>query len=95
MPEELNRLATDVLCDVLWTPSPDADRNLLAEGIPASRISRVGNIMLDSFEMSRPAIEAAAMPDELGLARGAYAVVTLHRPSNVDDQAQLAGSPTR
>ena len=45
--------------------------------------------MLDSFEMSRPAIEAAAMPDELGLARGAHAVVTLHRPSNVDDEAQL------
>ncbi|MEA3014110.1 MAG: hypothetical protein QOD42_2655 [Sphingomonadales bacterium] len=89
MPEELNRLATDVLCDVLWTPSPDADRNLIAEGIPESRISRVGNIMLDSFEMSRPAIEAAAMPDALGLARGAYAVVTLHRPSNVDEEAQL------
>ena len=52
MPEELNRLATDVLCDVLWTPSPDADRNLLAEGIPAERFTRVGNIMLDSFEMS-------------------------------------------
>lgn len=89
MPEELNRLATDTLCDVLWTPSPDADRNLAAEGIPPARISRVGNIMLDSFEMSRPAIEAAAMPGELGLARGAYAVVTLHRPSNVDDEAQL------
>jgi UDP-N-acetylglucosamine 2-epimerase (non-hydrolysing) len=89
MPEELNRLATDVLCDVLWTPSPDADRNLVAEGIPPSRISRVGNIMLDSFEMSRAGIEAAAMPDELGLARGAYAIVTLHRPSNVDDEAQL------
>jgi UDP-N-acetylglucosamine 2-epimerase (non-hydrolysing) len=90
MPEELNRLATDVLCDVLWTPSPDADRNLVAEGIPAERISRVGNIMLDSFEMSRPAIEAAAMPAKLGLTRGGYAVVTLHRPSNVDDPAQLA-----
>ena len=89
MPEELNRLATDVLCDVLWTPSPDADRNLLAEGIPAERISRVGNIMLDSFEMSRPAIDAARLPDELGLERGRYCVVTLHRPSNVDDPAQL------
>jgi UDP-N-acetylglucosamine 2-epimerase (non-hydrolysing) len=89
MPEELNRLATDVLCDVLWTPSPDADRNLIAEGIPPSRISRVGNIMLDSFEMSRPAIEAAATPGALGLAPGAYGVVTLHRPSNVDDEAQL------
>ncbi|HTU10126.1 MAG TPA: UDP-N-acetylglucosamine 2-epimerase (non-hydrolyzing) [Allosphingosinicella sp.] len=90
MPEELNRLATDVLCDVLWTPSPDADRNLEAEGIPADRVTRVGNIMLDSFEMSRPAIEAAATPAALGLARGGYAVVTLHRPSNVDEPAQLA-----
>lgn len=89
MPEELNRLATDALCDVLWTPSPDADRNLIAEGIPPSRISRVGNIMLDSFEMSRPAIEAAAMAGALGLAPGGYGVVTLHRPSNVDDEAQL------
>ena len=90
MPEELNRVATDVLCDVLWTPSPDADRNLLAEGIPAGRITRVGNIMLDSFELSRPAIEAAAMPAAFDLARGGYAMVTLHRPSNVDDPAQLA-----
>lgn len=89
MPEELNRLATDVLCDVLWTPSPDANRNLLGEGIPAERISRVGNIMLDSFELSRAKIEAAAMPDELGLEPGHYAVVTLHRPSNVDDPEQL------
>ena len=56
MPEELNRLATDAVSDVLWTPSPDADRNLLAEGMPAERITRVGNIMLDSFERSRPAI---------------------------------------
>ena len=50
MPEEINRLATDAVCDVLWTPSPDADANLIAEGIPAARIARVGNIMLDSFE---------------------------------------------
>ena len=85
MPEELNRLATDVLCDVLWTPSPDADHNLLAEGIPATRITRVGNIMLDSFERSRPAIEAAKEADAMGLARGGYGVVTLHRPSNVDE----------
>jgi UDP-N-acetylglucosamine 2-epimerase (non-hydrolysing) len=90
MPEELNRLATDVLCDVLWTPSPDADENLRAEGIPAERVTRVGNIMLDSFEMSRPAIEAAALPAALGLTPGRYAVVTLHRPSNVDAPAQLA-----
>ena len=89
MPEEINRLVTDVVADVLWTPSPDADENLAAEGIPAERITRVGNIMLDSFELVRPAIEAAAVPVELGLERGRYGVVTLHRPSNVDEPAQL------
>ncbi|HEX8222910.1 MAG TPA: UDP-N-acetylglucosamine 2-epimerase (non-hydrolyzing) [Allosphingosinicella sp.] len=89
MPEELNRLVTDVLADVLWTPSPDADANLIAEGIPEGRISRVGNIMLDSFELVRPAIEAADVAGELGLERGGYGIVTLHRPSNVDDPAQL------
>jgi UDP-N-acetylglucosamine 2-epimerase (non-hydrolysing) len=89
MPEEINRLVTDVLADVLWTPSPDADDNLRAEGIPDDRISRVGNIMIDSFELVRPAIEAAGVPDALGLSRGGYGIVTLHRPSNVDEPAQL------
>jgi len=89
MPEELNRLATDVLADVLWTPSPDADDNLAAEGIAAERITRVGNIMMDSYELVRPAIEAADACGALGLAPGGYGVVTLHRPSNVDDPAQL------
>src|SRR5919107_646920 len=84
MPEELNRLVTDVLSDVLWTPSPDADDNLRVEGIPAERITRVGNIMLDSFEMARPQIEAASVVNEMGLVAGGYGVVTLHRPSNVD-----------
>ena len=91
MPEEINRIATDAVADVLWTPSPDADANLLAEGVPAERISRVGNIMLDSFEMKRPAIEAAGVPDELGFNGRGYCVVTLHRPANVDDPRQLAG----
>ena len=90
MPEEINRLVTDVLSDVLWTPSPDADDNLIAEGISADKISRVGNIMLDSFEMVRPQIEAAALAGQLGLVRQKFAVVTLHRPSNVDDEGQLA-----
>ena len=89
MPEEINRLATDVIADVLWTPSPDADANLLAEGIPAGRITRVGNIMLDSFELVRPRIEAAGVAEELGLAGSPYAVVTLHRPSNVDRAERL------
>jgi UDP-N-acetylglucosamine 2-epimerase (non-hydrolysing) len=89
MPEELNRLVTDSLADVLWTPSRDADDNLRREGIADSRISRVGNIMIDSFELVRPAIEAAGVPAELGLEPGGYGVVTLHRPSNVDDPEQL------
>jgi UDP-N-acetylglucosamine 2-epimerase (non-hydrolysing) len=90
MPEEINRLVTDAIADVLWTPSPDGDDNLIREGCAPERISRVGNIMLDSFEMVRPAIEAADLPGELGLTKQHYAVVTLHRPSNVDEDAPLA-----
>lgn len=90
MPEEINRIATDAVADVLWTPSPDADANLLAEGVPAERITRVGNIMLDSFEMTRPAIDAAGEPGRLGVNGRGYCVVTLHRPANVDDPGQLA-----
>ncbi len=89
MPEEINRLVTDAIAEVLWTPSPDGNENLLAEGVAAERITRVGNIMLDSFEMVRPAIEAADVPHELGLTAGSYGVVTLHRPSNVDEDAPL------
>ncbi|GAB4139574.1 MAG: UDP-N-acetylglucosamine 2-epimerase (non-hydrolyzing) [Sphingomonadales bacterium] len=90
MPEEINRLVTDVIADVLWTPSPDADENLLAEGVAPARISRVGNIMMDSYELVRQAIEAENAPARWGLTPGAYGVVTFHRPSNVDDRAVLA-----
>ena len=90
MPEEINRLVTDCLADVFWTPSPDADANLIAEGVDPSRISRVGNIMIDSFELVRPAIEAADAAARFGLERGRYGVVTLHRPANVDDPQELA-----
>lgn len=90
MPEEINRLVTDVLCDVLWTPSPDADANLVTEGIPAERISRVGNIMMDSFELIRPQLDAEATAARLGLGAGGYGILTLHRPANVDDAQQLA-----
>ncbi|HEY7639555.1 MAG TPA: UDP-N-acetylglucosamine 2-epimerase (non-hydrolyzing) [Steroidobacteraceae bacterium] len=89
MPEEINRLVTDAISDVLWTPSPDADENLLREGVPAERIDRVGNIMIDSYEMMRPQIEAAPGPANFGLQPGGYAIVTLHRPSNVDDARTL------
>ena len=84
MPEEINRLVTDALADLLWTPSPDADANLLREGVPVEKIERVGNIMIDSLEMMREAIERERYYESLGFGQAAYAVVTLHRPSNVD-----------
>jgi dipeptidyl-peptidase-3 len=89
MPEEINRIVTDSIADLLWTPSPDGDEHLRAAGVPAAKIERVGNIMIDSLELMRPKIEAAGMAAKLGLARGAFGVVTLHRPSNVDERAQL------
>ena len=91
MPEEINRLVTDAIVDLLWTPSPDADENLRAEGVPADKIECVGNIMIDSFEMLRERIESAGTREKFGLERGRFAMVTLHRPSNVDDKATLAG----
>jgi UDP-N-acetylglucosamine 2-epimerase (non-hydrolysing) len=90
MPEEINRIVTDSISDLLWTPSPDGDENLLREGVPAAKIEQVGNIMLDSFELLRPSIEAAGRAQALGLPAQGYGVVTLHRPANVDDRAQLA-----
>ena len=89
MPEEINRLATDAICELLWTPSTDGDEHLAREGVPASKIERVGNIMIDSFELLAPKIRTAGMPAKLALEKGRYGVVTLHRPSNVDDQEQL------
>lgn len=90
MPEEINRLVTDAIADVLWTPSPDADENLIAEGVPRERIDFVGNIMIDSFEMMREAITADDSVVRLGLEAKKFGVVTLHRPSNVDSQETLA-----
>ncbi len=90
MPEEINRLATDAISDLLWTPSPDADENLRAEGIPSERIERVGNVMIDSFELMRSAIESDGTRSTYGLRPRRYGVVTLHRPSNVDSREALA-----
>jgi len=89
MPEEINRLVTDAIADFLWTPSPDADENLMREGVPASKIERVGNIMIDSLVMMQTRITAADMPSTLGLTPRNYGVVTLHRPVNVDSKAAL------
>ena len=84
MPEEINRLVTDAISDVLWTPSIDANENLMREGVPAERIDLIGNIMIDSFELLRDRIEVSTAREKLGLVGREYALVTLHRPSNVD-----------
>jgi UDP-N-acetylglucosamine 2-epimerase (non-hydrolysing) len=90
MPEELNRVVTDHLSDLLLTPSADADANLAREGIPPERVARVGNLMIDTLRAHLPRAQALEVPARMGLRPGGYAVVTLHRPSNVDDPAMLA-----
>jgi len=91
MPEEINRLVTDQLSDLLLTPSADADRNLLAEGIPAARVRMVGNVMIDSLFKQLERAGASTARADLGVEGRDYAVVTLHRPSNVDDAGTLRG----
>src|SRR6202040_3237832 len=81
MPEEINRIATDRLADLLFTPSEDGDSNLQNEGVPADKIHRVGNVMIDSLIQLLP----AAMRRPKGDLPDRYVLVTLHRPSNVDD----------
>jgi UDP-N-acetylglucosamine 2-epimerase (non-hydrolysing) len=85
MPEEINRIVTDRLADMLFTPSEDGDINLEREGVPAEKIYRVGNVMIDSLVRLLP---AAMQCPRNGLPER-YALVTLHRPSNVDDSASL------
>lgn len=85
MPEEINRLVTDQVSDLLFTPSEDADRNLLAEGIPAERIRLVGNVMIDSLMLHLRRARESTVLEKLGLVANEFAVLTLHRPSNVDD----------
>jgi UDP-N-acetylglucosamine 2-epimerase (non-hydrolysing) len=85
MPEEINRLVTDQISDLLLTPSPDADENLLAENIPQERIRLVGNVMIDSLYTQLERANYSIIRTELGLRGTDYAVVTLHRPSNVDE----------
>jgi len=89
MPEEINRIVTDAISDVLWTPSSDADENLLKEGISRSKIVRVGNIMIDSYELLKDRIDGSSYTEKLDLQEKKYIVVTLHRPSNVDDHEKL------
>jgi UDP-N-acetylglucosamine 2-epimerase (non-hydrolysing) len=92
MPEEINRLLTDQLADVLFTPSVDGNENLVREGIPAERIHLVGNVMIDTLVRLLPKTDSLwkDLSTRLTLNNGGYALVTLHRPSNVDNPAGLA-----
>jgi UDP-N-acetylglucosamine 2-epimerase (non-hydrolysing) len=85
MPEEVNRIVVDSISSYLFTPSADADENLLAEGADPSRIHLVGNIMVDSLLASLPRAMQSGIRTELGIADSPYGVVTLHRPALVDD----------
>ncbi|MEQ9824842.1 MAG: UDP-N-acetylglucosamine 2-epimerase (non-hydrolyzing), partial [Puniceicoccaceae bacterium] len=85
MPEEINRLLTDRISDVLWTPSRDADENLAAEGVDRKKISFVGNLMIDSLVRLKPRIDSIDIQENFGLKPHQYALLTLHRPSNVDE----------
>lgn len=90
MPEEINRIVTDRLADLLFTPSKDGDENLLREGVPAERIHLVGNVMIDTLIRLLPLADKTEILGKLGLADGCrFILVTLHRPSNVDDPGQL------
>jgi len=89
MPEEINRVVTDRLSSVLFTPSRDATVNLRSEGVSAERIHFVGNIMIDTLIAALPAARAMAAPERYGLAAGRFILVTLHRPSNVDVPERL------
>jgi len=84
MPEEINRLLTDQIADLLFTPSSDADANLRAEGIPEERIRFVGNVMIDSLHQNLERARRSSVRADLGVGDSDYAVMTLHRPSNVD-----------
>ncbi len=91
MPEEINRLLTDQISDLLFTPSRDADDNLRAEGIPEERIRFVGNIMIDSLFKQLERSQDSTIREALGISGKDYAVLTLHRPSNVDERKTFAG----
>lgn len=91
MPEEINRLCTDVLCDYLFTTDHFADENLLAEGIPADKIFFVGNVMIDTLLKHQELARGLNLSNHWGLKSRSFATLTLHRPSNVDDSATLSG----
>jgi UDP-N-acetylglucosamine 2-epimerase (non-hydrolysing) len=90
MPEETNRLLTDQISDYLFTPSPDADENLKKEGAPQEKIFCVGDVMVDSLLYHKSKAEQSQILSQLNLSKQGYALLTLHRPSNVDDKQSLS-----
>jgi len=90
MPEEINRTVTDILAEILLTHSPEAEKNLVNEGVDPSNIHFVGNVMIDSLLFYMPEAERSNALDTMSLQPGTYGLVTLHRPSNVDEPAQLS-----
>jgi UDP-N-acetylglucosamine 2-epimerase (non-hydrolysing) len=90
MPEEVNRVLTDRMSELLFTPSRDADENLAREGIDVRRVHFVGNVMIDSLHAALPRARQSRIHDQVGVRKGEYALATLHRPSNVDEPAALA-----
>lgn len=89
MPEEINRVATDAIVDLLLTSEPSGEVNLRREGVAPERIHFVGNVMIDSLVRELPVARAAGAPATRGLAPRGFALVTLHRPSNVDGAERL------
>jgi UDP-N-acetylglucosamine 2-epimerase (non-hydrolysing) len=89
MPEEVNRVVTDQLSDLLLVHSPEAHRHLAAEGIAPERVVSVGNVMMDALFLVRDRAASLRPWEARGLVAGGYGLVTLHRPSNVDDRASL------
>lgn len=89
MPEEINRIVTDSVCDYYWTPSEDANENLLREGVNSERVSFVGNIMIDTYCMMQDKIQKKAIYKSVDLLPQQYVVLTLHRPTNVDSKTVL------
>jgi UDP-N-acetylglucosamine 2-epimerase (non-hydrolysing) len=91
MPEEINRLVTDALADLLLTHSRDADENLLREGVTPDKIRFVGNVMIDTLRRNLERARISTVLDRFGLEPGRFCAMTLHRPSNVDQRETLAG----
>jgi UDP-N-acetylglucosamine 2-epimerase (non-hydrolysing) len=91
MPEEINRIVTDVLSDYLFITCEDARENLSREGIPDEKIFFTGNVMIDSLHRYREKAERSEILEELDLEKAGYVVLTLHRPSNVDEKDVLSG----